>query len=82
VSANTVVTVQVAKFLIALQHTEADLYNSVQIHAIHINANAIVVTAVCMLSHSSKYDVDGKLWARHMRKKIEMLLESAKAWFT
>jgi hypothetical protein len=49
---------------------------------LYINANAIVVTAVCMLSYSSKYDVDGKLWARHMRKKIKMLLESAKAWFT
>jgi hypothetical protein len=34
VSASTVVTVQVARFLIALQHTETDLYNSVQIHDI------------------------------------------------
>jgi hypothetical protein len=49
---------------------------------LYINAKAVVVTAVRMLSHSSEYDADGKFWARHMRKKIKMLLESAKAWFT
>jgi hypothetical protein len=46
---------------------------------LYINAKAVVVTAVRMLSHSSEYDADGKFWARHMRKKIKMLLESAKA---
>jgi hypothetical protein len=46
---------------------------------LYTNANTIAVTAVCMLSYSSNYDVEGKLRARHMRKKTKMLLESAKA---
>jgi hypothetical protein len=46
---------------------------------LYINATAVVVIAVDMLIYSSEYDVDGKLWARHLRKKTKMLLESAKA---